>query len=121
MPASIRILDDAFNVVTSLNFGAIAASASQSKKIYIENNGTTSASSVRINLHRVASNDGVDYSKFAQDDSGNPGTYQTGEISLGTVTAGQRVPLWVKATTPAGVSPQGNPRQFDVTADYIGT
>lgn len=122
MAATLRLLDDSFNVITSENFGAIDAGSNSVVKIYVENYGSTSATSVTLSRARIAQNDGVDYVTFAQDNgSGNPGTYSSADVNLGTVTAGQRIPIWVKATIPLGLTPQGNPRQFNVTLSYRGT
>jgi hypothetical protein len=106
MAATIQILDDSEEAITSVNFGAI--------------DGGDSATGASLELERAAGSDGVDNCLLALDSGGNPGTYSAGPISLGTIAAGAQVAFWVKVTPPNGTTPAGNPRQFDFKVRYSG-
>lgn len=121
MSAVIEIQDDASAPITSKNFGAIDAGDSSQQKLRVQNVGDQSATGVQIQLVRTGGNDGLDYGSIALDQSGNPGAFTTGVLTLGTLTSGASVDFWVKFAIPAGTTPAGNPRQADVKVTYTGT
>ncbi len=121
MSAIIEIQNDAGTPVTSYNLGAVAGGANQAAKFIAKNTGNQSATSVSIYAQRLASNDGFDFVQIAPDVGGNPGAYQTTALSIGTLIADAEYVFWVKVTIPSGTTPAGNPRQFDLLAEYSGT
>jgi hypothetical protein len=120
MAATIQILDDSEEAITSVNFGAIDGGDSDQLKFYAKNAGSDAATGASLELERAAGSDGVDNCLLALDSGGNPGTYSAGPISLGTIAAGAQVAFWVKVTPPNGTTPAGNPRQFDFKVRYSG-
>jgi hypothetical protein len=121
MAANLEIQNDAGVPITAWNFGTVAGGSSTQAKFYVENTGSNDAESVQIVIERLVQNDGVDYVEIALDSGGNPGTYQTGAINLGTLAAGAQQAFWVRQTIPAGATPQGNTRQFLFGTEYTGS
>ena len=121
MAATIEIEDDASNPITAANFGAVNGGANQQLKFQVKNVGDQNATSVQLSIARLASNDGLDFAQVAEDVGGNPGSYGTAIINLGTMIPGAIIAFWVKVTVPNGTTPAGNPRQFDIVATYTGT
>lgn len=121
MPANVEIQSDAGVPLTTWNFGAVGGGASTEQKFKIKNTGSDPATSVGLFVQRLVQNDGVDFITIAPDVAGNPGTYQVGTISVGTLAADDEYFFWVKVTIPEGTTPQGNPRQFDTVVEYTGT
>jgi len=64
----------------------------------------------------VGTNDGDDFALLALDVAGSPGAYSTSPLSLGDITAGNSTPFWVKVTLVAGLSAEGNTREFKLHA-----
>lgn len=121
MPAIITIENDASIPVTSVNFGAVSGGSFQQLRMNATNTGTTTASALQLFLVRVASNDGVDFAQIAPDVSGNPGTYSTNPLNVGTLAAGATYWFWVIVSVASSASPQGNPRTFGVEYSMVGT
>lgn len=120
MAARLEFQDDAGVALTSENFGAVSGSGTSERKFVLINSGDNTASDVEVVLSRLAQNDGVTFCQLALDSGGNPGTYTSNTLSIGTLVAGASVTLWGKVTVPAGATPTGNPRQFSVLAYYSG-
>lgn len=121
MPAQIDLENSAETPITSYNYGSVAGSGVNTQKFYAANSGDIDASSVTILITRIAQNDGIDFVDMAPDVAGNPGTYQTSPLNIGTLSAGANVAFWVRVSVPGGTTPFGNPRQFDIVASYTGT
>jgi hypothetical protein len=121
MAATLEIENDAGTPITSSNFGAVNGGAYEEIKFILKNVGDQSATSVQLSIARLAANDGIDFAQIAEDSGGNPDSYGTTTINLGTLAADASVSFWVKITIPTGTTPAGNPRQFDVLATYTGT
>ena len=122
MPSDVRFLDDASAPITGLNFGSVDAGGSVVRKIFVSNQGTTGISSATVKLSRSGISDGVNNVSMAFDDgTSNPGTYQTADKVIGNIAASESVPIWLKVAPPAGASPAGNPRTFDVVLTYTAT
>jgi hypothetical protein len=121
MPANVEIQNDAGVPITTWNFGAVGGGSYTEQKFIIENTGADQATSVGILVERLVQNDGIDFITIAPDSGGNPGTYISGTINVGTLAAGAEYAFWVKVTIPSGTTPRGNPRQFDVVVEYTGT
>jgi hypothetical protein len=121
MAATIEFEDDAASPLTSFNWGAIQDGADSQFKFFAKNTGDQSATSVIISIARLNQNDGVDLALLAADVSGNPDTFSASPLNVGTLAPGDSVAFWLKVTVPSGTTPKGNPRQFDVVADYQGT
>jgi hypothetical protein len=121
MAASIEIQDDTGAPITSANFGAVDGGSNQAIKFTVKNVGDQSATSVQVSIARLASNDGIDFAQIAEDIGGNPGTYGTADLNIGTLAADASADFWVKVAVPTGTTPAGNPRQFDIIATYTGT
>ena len=120
MAARLEIQDDAGNALTSNNFGAVWGNATTQSKFVLKNVGDNEATSVSIALTRLAQNDGVTFVTIALDVGGNPGTYGTTPLSVGTLAAGASVTFWGKITVPTGATPTGNPRQFSFLVNFSG-
>lgn len=121
MAATLQLQDDVGNPITAWPFGAVAAGASTQTKFQLANVGDSNATSTTISLEAYSQNDGVNFLQIANDVGGNPGTFGTAPLSLGTLIPGQVVKFWTKIAVTNGVTPQGNPRYFKVEADYTGT
>jgi len=121
MAATLEIEDDTGAAITTVNFGAVNGGASQALKFQVKNVGNQVATSVQLSIARLASNDGIDFAQIAEDFGGNPGSYGTTVINLGTMIAGAYISFWCKVTVPIGTTPAGNPRMFDIIAVYTGT
>lgn len=121
MAALIEIEDDTGSPITSGNFGAVDGGSSQQLKFKAKNVGDQTATSVQLTIARLASNDGLDFAQLAVDVGGNPGSFSTAPINVGTLIAGAVYTFWGKVTVPVGETPAGNPRQFDVIATFTGT
>jgi len=121
MAATLEIENDTGAPITSVNFGAVNGGANQALKFRVKNVGDQSATSVQLSIARLASNDGIDFAQIAEDIAGNPGSYGTVILNLGTMIANAYSDFWVKVTVPVGTTPAGNPRQFDIVATYTGT
>jgi hypothetical protein len=121
MSAIIEVQNDAGTPITSFNFGAVEGGAYQQAKFIAKNVGNQDASSVSLYAQRLAANDGFDFVQIAPDIEGNPGTFQSGSITIGTLAANAEYTFWVKVTIPSGTTPAGNPRQFDIITEYSGT
>lgn len=123
MSANIEIQNDAGVPVTSHNFGAVRGGESQQAKFKAANVGNQLASSVSIYVQRLGGNDGLDFVKITPDAGGNPSeiNYASSPLSIGDLAAGATYEFWVKVTIPTGTTPAGNPRQFDIIAEYSGT
>lgn len=121
MSSTLQLQDDAGAPITSWNFGAINGGASSQQKFRVANVGDQSATSVELSASRIASNDGLDFVLLALDSGGNPGAYASTAIQIGTIAALAYVEFWIKVLVPSGATPAGNPRQFQIVVDYIGT
>lgn len=124
MAAQIELLNDAGEVITSFNFGAIDGGADLAIKFFVKNIGNTPAQSVRVYAQRLSQNDGLDFVQMALDNGGNPGAYTSNlaeGLNVGTLIADAAVAFWVKVTVPTGTTPAGNPRLFDAVVEYTGT
>jgi hypothetical protein len=121
MAANIELTDDADNIITSFNFGAINGAAELALKFKVKNLGDSDANSVRLYAQRLNQNDGLDFVALAKDNGGNPGVYTTSELDFGTMAAAAIEIFWAKVTVPLGTTPAGNPRQFDCICEYTGT
>lgn len=120
MAAILEIENDAGVAITSTNFGAVDSGDDQELQFQVKNVGTANATSVQIVIQQLASNDGINYVQLAEDFSGNPGAYSPSAIVVGTLIPGAIKVFWVKVTAPSGASPTGNPRQFNLIAQYTG-
>jgi len=121
MAASIELTNDAGQVISSFNFGAINGGEDLALKFQIRNLGDSSANSVRLYVQRLMQNDGLDFVQLAKDNGGSAEEYTTEALDFGTLNAGDTAVFWAKATIPVGTTPAGNPRQFDVFVEYTGT
>jgi len=118
MAASIRFLDsDAATVITSEDLGSILSPGSSSNVLlYVENTGDQTAQDIEVSIEQVGTNDGDDYALLAPDVAGSPGAFATTPVSVGDIAAGTSEPFWVKATLVAGLSAEGNTREFTLHA-----
>lgn len=123
MSAALRFLDsDGATVITTVDLGDIATpGSSANKKLFAQNFGTSAATSVVVSIEAVGTNDGDDYAKIAPDLSGSPGTFGTGDVSLGTIAALAKVAFWTQAVLPAGLTADANPRRFRLDARGLTT
>lgn len=121
MAASIELANDAGQIISSFNFGAINGGGNLAIKFQIRNQGNSSANSVRLFAQRLMQNDGLDFVQLAKDNGGNAGEYTTQALDFGTMEAGAVAIFWAKVTVPVGTTPAGNPRQFDAVVEYTGT
>lgn len=121
MSATLQIQDTASNPLTSNSWGIIAANTNSAVKFFLANIGTDEATDAVLTPLRLGGSDGVDNVSIAPDVSGNPGTYQSIPLTLGTIAAGAKTAFWVKVSAPAFANPSGNPRQFDVNFTWFGT
>lgn len=121
MSANLVVENDASAPITSTNYGSIGGGDTQQKKFRVENQGDQPATSVQVFLQRLLQNDGLDFSQLALDVNGNAGAYQSGLLNLGTLSPGDVAVFWVQVSVPNGTSPAGNPRQFDIIAEYSAT
>lgn len=120
MSAVVDVQNDAEVTITSDNFGAIAGDAYVQHKFCAKNTGDQDATSVVISISRLSGNDGLDYVLLAPDSGGNPGSYATADLVVGTMVPDAEYWFWVKVTIPLGATPAGNPRQFNILATYSG-
>lgn len=121
MPAFLQMQSDAAVPITSWNMGAIDGGTVSQQKFLIENTGSDPAEDVEVSADRLVQNDGVDFAEIALDAGGNPGTYQTAPLLIGTVAPGQVLAVWLRITVPFGTSPAGNQRLLDFGPVYNGT
>lgn len=121
MAANVEIHDNASQAITSVNLGTINSGSFQQQKLSVTNVGNVEATSVQVYLSRTAANDGIDFALLAEDDGGNPGAFSTNVLNVGTLAPGGLHYFWIKAALSSGVTPAGNPRQFDIYAQYSGT
>jgi hypothetical protein len=117
----LEIENDAGTPVTVIDLGAIYPEDFSQKKFIVKNVGDTIATSVTIQTVRIAQTDGLEHAYLANDNGGNPDTYSTNPISVGTLAAGASYLFWLKISVPLGASPVGNPRIFNLTAKYQGS
>jgi hypothetical protein len=118
MSASIRFLDsDGVTVITTEDLASILTPGSSSNhQLYVENVGDQIAQSVSVTNEAVGTNDGVDYALLAPDVAGSPGAFATSAVSLGDIAAGAKQAFWAKATLVAGLSAEGNTREYKIHA-----
>jgi hypothetical protein len=118
MPATLRFLDtDGTTVITTEDLASILSPGSSSnKKLYVENSGDQTAQSVTVENEAVGTNDGVDYALLAADVAGSPGAFSTSPVSLGDIAAAAKVAFWAKVTLVAGLSAEGNTREYKIHA-----
>ena len=118
MAASMRFLDtDGVTVITTENLGSILSPGSGANtKLFVENVGDQTAQGVTLAIEQVGTNDGDDYALIALDVAGSPGAFGTSAISLGNIAASAMQAFWVKATLVAGLSSEGNTREFKLHA-----
>jgi hypothetical protein len=118
MPATARFLDtDGSTVIVDEDLGSILSPGSSAgTKLYVENFGDQTAQAVALSIEAVGTNDGDDYALLALDVAGSPGAYATTPLSLGDITAGNSTAFWVKVTLVAGLSAEGNTREFKLHA-----
>jgi hypothetical protein len=118
MPASLRYLDtDASTVITTEDLASILSPGSSSNKLlYVENTGDQTAQSVTVMIEAVGTNDGDDYALLAPDLGGSPGGFSTSPVSMGDLGAGDMQGFWLKVTLVAGLSAEGNTREFKLHA-----
>lgn len=121
MAATIELENDASAPITSFNWGSIQNGASEQFKFHAKNTGDQSATSILISVTRLNNNDGIDLALLATDVAGNPGSFSASPLNIGTLAPGQSVTFWAKVLVPSGATPAGNPRQFNLQADYQGT
>jgi len=60
--------------------------------------------------------DGKSKMQIAEDASGTPGTFGTGDIVLGNMSQGEIKSFWVRVVTQESDSPSGNPRHANLQA-----
>ncbi len=70
-----------------------------------------------VEIEAVGTNDGDDYALLAEDVSGSPGSFGIAAISLGNIAAAAKSPFWTKASLVAGVSAEGNTREYKLLAE----
>ena len=118
MAASLQILDtNGTTVITSKSLGNIATPGSSSTiKLFVQNIGTTSATSVTVARSAFGTSDGDDFTYIANDVAGSPGTFGQTTITLGTIAALASTPFWVQIVQPAGLTADDNPRRVNVVA-----
>lgn len=121
MAANLEIQNDAGEPITSVNFGAVDGGGDGEQKLALQNIGDSASASVQLTVRRLAQNDGIDYASLALDIEGNAGEYSAEALAIGDLAANATIYFWVKVTVPAGTTPAGNPRQFDIFATYTGT
>lgn len=121
MAANVEIEDDASNPITSFSWGAILDNNFEQFKFIAKNVGDQDATSLLLSVVRLNQNDGVDLALIAPDVGGNPGSYAASPLNIGTLIPAASVAFWVKVTVPTGTTPGGNPRQFFISCDYVGT
>lgn len=121
MPANAEIQSDANVPITAWNFGAVGGGSSTQQKFIVKNTGSDAASDVEIFTQRLVQNDGIDFITIAPDVSGNPGSFQSGPIAVGTLAPDAEYAFWIRVTVPIGTTPRGNPRQFVNVVEYTGT
>lgn len=123
MAAQVRFLDtDETTVLTNLNQGNIETpETGASKKIFVQNFGTTDAEEVTVSIDAVGTNDGEQYVETALDAGGSPGAFGTDDLDLGTIAPLDSVPIWTRIVHPAGLTADANPRRAKLTASYLTT
>ena len=121
MPAFLQMQSDAAVPITSWNMGAIDGGTVSQQKFLVENTGSDPAEDVEISADRLVQNDGIDFAAIAPDAGGNPGTFQTSPILVGTIAPGDIVAFWLRISVPVGTSPAGNQRLLEVGPVYNGT
>ncbi len=121
MPAIITFENDALTPITSENYGSISGGSFTQGRFNATNTGNTNATNLQIIMSRITSNDGVDFLLLAPDVNGNPGTFGTNTLNVGTLIPGGVYWFWTKILVPANASPAGNPRLFNIQAQYSGT
>jgi hypothetical protein len=108
---------DGATVLTTLNLGNVATPGSTSAhKLFVQNFGTSAATGVVVSINQVGTNDGSTYAQIAPDSGGSPGTFGTGNVTLGTINALATSPFWVEVVLPAGLTADANPRRFNLVA-----
>ena len=118
MSAQLRFLNtDEATVITTVNEGNVETpGSSANKKLFVQNFGTTEATAVTVSIEQVGTNDGSTYGQIAADVSGSPGTFGTGDVSLGTIAVLTDRAVWVKVVLPSGLTADANPRRFRLDA-----
>jgi hypothetical protein len=123
MSANLQFLaSDNATVITTLNLGSIASPGSSTQtKLYLQNTGTTSADSTTITIEQIGTNDGSIYALLAPDAGGTPGVFGTSPLSVGSIAALGEVPFWTEVTLVAGLSPNNNPRRFNLQGQGLSS
>jgi hypothetical protein len=118
MPASLVYLDtDASTVITTEDLASILSpGSSANKRLFVKNVGDQTGQSVTVTIEAVGTNDGDDYALLAPDLGGSPGAFSTSPLSLGNIAAGAMQGFWLKVTLVAGLSAEGNTREFKLHA-----
>jgi hypothetical protein len=120
MSALIEFLDsDATTVITTVNEGnRPTPSTSAGHKFFVKNIGDQTAQSVAVSIEQVGTNDGYLYGQIAPDVSGSPGSWQTTPLSLSNIAAGNSTALWFREVLVGGLTPDNNPRRYNILCDY---
>ena len=120
MSASVRFFDsDGITVITIINVGNVATpSTSSPHKVFVDNNGDQIAQGVSVSLEQVGTNDGFVYGQLAPDVSGSPGTFTSGPLTLSNIVAGASTPIWFREVLVSGLTPDDNPRRYNILVNY---
>lgn len=120
MSASVRFYDtDEVTVITVINVGNVPSpSTSNPHKVFVNNNGDQTAQSVTVSIEQVGTNDGSVYGQIAPDVGGSPGTFVTTPLTLANIVAGASTPIWFREVVVSGVTPDNNPRRYNLLVNY---
>lgn len=121
MPASLRFLDtDGSTIIDTVNLGAVASpGTSADKLVHVQNFGDQTAQDVVASIEAVGTNDGDDFAEIAADSGGSPGPFDVVNIDLGNIDVLEVVPVWLRADVFTGVTPDQNPRRWNLKAAGI--
>lgn len=121
MSAQLEFFDsDGSTIITTYNLGSVATpGSSTNKKFFVDNFGDQTAQSLTVSLEAVGTNDGDDYALLATDSGGSPGSFGVGPISLGNLSASTSIAFWTRVTLPSGITPDGNPRRYNLLASAL--
>lgn len=119
MSAILEFLNsDNSTVITTLDIGNVASpGASSQTKLFLKNIGDQSATATTIAIQPLGTNDGSAFALIAPDSGGSPGTFSNATLSVGTLAAAAEYAFWTEVTLVAGLSPDGNPRRFNLHAE----
>lgn len=120
MSANIQFLDtDGVTVITLISAGNVASpSTSAAHKVFVNNNGDQTAQTITVTIEQIGTNDGSIYGQIAPDSGGAPGTFQTTPLTLSNIAASGSTPIWFREVVVSGVTPDNNPRRYNLLVDY---